>query len=77
MKQFILGVMFGCVIIGGLWYTSKHNVDSFGYTERDERDLLSDAIRNYKDNNPNSDIMDYVYNYVGDSICLDNWVYAY
>ena len=42
-----------------------------------QRDLLSDVIRNYADDNPGCNIMEYVENYIGDSTKLQLWSYAY
>lgn len=48
---------------------------------RNERDVLSDAIRNYADNNANSDIMNTANFYLEcinkDTTNLNNWAYAY
>ena len=48
---------------------------------RQERDVLSNAIRNYADNNANSDIMNTANFYLEcinkDTTNLNNWAYAY
>ena len=58
----------------GLMYAKLNEV-------RNERDILSDAIRNYADNNANSDIMNTANFYLEviekDTTNLNNWAYAY
>ena len=58
----------------GLMYAKLNKV-------RNERDVLSDAIRNYADNNANSDIMNTANFYLEfinkDTTNLNNWAYAY
>ena len=48
---------------------------------RQERNILSDTIRNYADNNANSDIMNTANFYLEcinkDTTNLNNWAYAY
>lgn len=58
----------------GLMYAKLNEV-------RNERDVLSDAIRNYADNNANSDLMNTANFYLEcinkDTTNLNNWAYAY
>lgn len=43
----------------------------------DQRDMLSDAIRCYLDNNPESDLLDYVIDFGTDPRKLCLWSYSY
>ena len=63
---------------------ARNEIDSVYHTQVmkwpvvcDQRDMLSDAIRCYIDNNPNCDLMDYVINFGTDSKSLELWSYSY